>query len=421
LFTNFFNLIHVFMKKGLFFAAIAAIAMTGCSSDETIEQQTLEAQSPAIGFRTVANSGTRATEMDGANITNFQVSALYSDNQTDGTSDAATLMDKVVVTRDLNASTYSYAPAKYFPVDGEPVDFYAFSPAGSRNLTTVTPANTPNTDATSTDGVTSIAFAYEVPTGAGAEKNQEDFLVASKLQVVGTTNPTEVLLGFDHALSKVTFSAKNVAEGTTVNITGLKLVNLGNSATLTMSYADAVPAPTKAGYVWSAPVNTTQTYVASVPTTGFSLVGASNPSPSILSTDNEGLMVLPQVLAAWTGSAGDAFASATDPYVEVTYGMKDASGEYIYPANSVARIPLSGAIDDDTNGLTDGKRTLDIGVSYNLQFTFGAAAGDGGGEGGGEGGDGDGDGDGDGGTPGGVNAISFDVTVGTWGSDDIEL
>jgi hypothetical protein len=418
LFTNFFNLIHVFMKKGLFFAALAALAMTGCSSDETIEQQTLEAQSPAIGFRTVANSGTRATMVDGVNITDFQVSAFYYDDADVAADPAVVLMDKVAAVRDLGANTYSYAPTKYFPVDGEAVDFYAFSPAGSRSVGAFTPVNT----LTKGDAKTEMEIEYTVPLGGGAI-NQEDFLVASNLKAVGTTNPTSVALVFDHALSKVTFSAKNIAEGTTVNITGLSLVNLSNSATLTMSYPVApVAANASAVLAWSGFGAADQTYAASVPTTGFSLVGAGNSSYSDLSTDNEGLMVLPQALAAWTGedeAPGDTFDPDTDPYVAVTYGMNDASGTEIYPAGTVAKIPLSGALATTAGDLVAGVRTLENAYSYNLQFTFGATAGGGGGEGGG--GEGGGGTPGGGDTPGGVNAISFTVSVDTWGNGNIVL
>ncbi|MDR1005066.1 MAG: fimbrillin family protein [Prevotellaceae bacterium] len=394
------------MKKSIFFAALVAAVMTACSNEETLEQQNVESQSSAISFRTVANNGTRATIMDSQNIKDFQVSAVYSD-YTNGAATGATLMDNVVVVRnlassDLTVDDFTYEPTKYFPVDGEAVDFYAFSPAGSRNLASATITNDLVAASNyTTTGTSKMDLVYTVPltdpSSEGTTLSQEDFLVASNLQNNGKTS-NDVLMTFDHALSKVTFAAKNVAPNTTVNISAIKLMNLGNSATLTLGYTRGETIVKSLS--WAEPAARTSAYAASVPATGFTLVGANDAEYSSLTTVNEGLMVLPQTLQLFADGA--TFDDATDPYVEITYSMNDASGLSLYPAGTKARFPLSALSVGDApfyNETSNPTNKLLCGHSYNLQFTFGAA---------GSGNEG----------AGAVNEIKFSVSVETWNGTD---
>jgi hypothetical protein len=208
----------------------------------------------------------------------------------------------------------------------------------------------------------------------------------------------------------VTFAAKNLIANTTVNISAIRLVNLGNEATLTLSYTRGTPVTPS--LVWGTPAAKDLAYVASVPTTGFTLIGAAGASYSNLTTVNEGLMVLPQTLNIFDNGATFDPAIGKDPYVEITYGMNDATGQALYPAGTIAQFPLS-AVSKVASPFYDSVNNPDnkllYGHSYNLQFTFGGDT------------DGDGDIDDEDNGPGSVSEIDFSVSVNAWNGSDEPL
>jgi hypothetical protein len=315
------------MKKVLFLAAMAAVVMTGCSNDETLEQ----ANGNAVQFRATVNNGTegtRATSIDVANIKDFRVTGAYWN--TFGTAGSAYLMSGVPVVRDAGGAKtdFKYAPTVYYSpniTSGDDFHFFAFSPAGSVNVTAGAagaPAMT-NTVAAA-NGVATAVLAYTVPLkDVAAAKMQEDLLVAYAAS--DGTASTAVGLTFDHALAKVTLAVKNTAAGTTLTVNSVKLMNMDNAGTLTMTSAPSI--------VWSANTDYASTYEMAIPVSGFAVQG--NAAYEAQTTINEGLMVLPQLLATWTGTtvvAGDTPA-ANQAYIQINYEVTDASGAAIIPAS----------------------------------------------------------------------------------------
>lgn len=321
------------MKKVILLAAVAVAALSSCSKDNAVETKSA-ADGNVVAFRTVTEK-TKATAVDSENIGTFRVSALNTP-AVGAAPTAFNYMDGVSVTRDINASTWSYAPAKYWPTDGTDVDFYAYSPAGSVNVSSFV-----------SDG-TKAEITYVVPTNASADtKSQEDFLVAiAKAKNYSNSNPS-MLFSFKHALSMATFSATNANAEVTVNITAIELVNL--SVEETIDLAAATPA-------WTATGAKTNTYNVALPATGVSVLPNTSTATGLISA-NEGVMIMPQESVSG-GTSGNAEPAdfATKSYVVITYVMTDASGTVLNPSNGKKYLALD--------------HTFVMGKKYNFKFAF---------------------------------------------------
>lgn len=274
------------MKKFLIIASVAAIAMTSCTKEAADNTQTA---ANAVEFRTVFEK-TKAAPQTTANMLSFNVNASI------GTATTYDFMKDVTVTKRDGA--WGFAPAKYWPSTiGTGVNFTAYSPADSPNVGAITVAS---------GGVTS--FTYTAPI---AGSTTEDFVVAHKK----VTAAGVVDLNFKHVLSMVSFRAKNDSPGVTYVIEKIELVNLANSAKLTVT-----PTATASdlGYAWSVLGAQTSTFAASVPPAGFVLEPMATPAYKVLTSDNEYLMMVPQ-----TGIAGSV--------LRVTYHAYDGYGFTIQP------------------------------------------------------------------------------------------
>lgn len=308
-------------------AALAALVLTSCSNDTEGISETANSAN-LVSFRAISDkTETKATPTDVGNFSNFTVNASATNVPNPATFN---FMSALPVTRGVGTSgVWSYAPAKYWPTSGS-VNFFAYSPAGSRNITALTPSG-----ATST-------IEYTVPLTYSVNKpTQEDFIVATNSASSGS-----VTLAFGHALSMVSFQATNAMSAMTVVVKGISLVNLDNTGTLTL---DA----TGASYAWSNNTTFDQKYEASLPVAGVSLA-PNTTSPQLLTSANEGLMILPQKPTGATITDPTAMPSGGGSYVVVSYSTIDNWGTIV-------------------NGLTKYftlKQSLDKGNRYIFQFGF---------------------------------------------------
>jgi len=379
-----------FLKSAL---AVCIIALAGCSKSEelTSAEETVDS-GKVISFRTVTNK-TRATAQDGENIKDFTVFANYYDN--DATNFA--LMAGINVTRGFNdgatdnGTKWSYAPAKYWPIDGETVDFLAFSPAGSRNVTQLTAVSKKPSETRYTE----FTIGYTVPLKetdiltSAADKEPEDFLIASNSIAKASQTTSAVQLTFWHALSMVRFQVKNENTSVVYTIEKLELCNFANSATYTGKVYEAKPA---GEITTKTPGTMDKTYIANLPANGVSVPHTADYVD--LLPANQGLMLLPQTGTSaaepgrkvYINTNSDLAATPTYDaekstyesnngtgkyYLKVTFGAKDGVEDVVYPAHSVKFCPLPD--------------TFDMGYIYTLRLAFSH-----------------------------LNAISFDVAVDAW-------
>jgi hypothetical protein len=306
------------MKKLFLLAATAAtILSAGCSQDEGV-QLLVENQPQSIEFRGVVDKSTKATTVaQTSDLTNFFVQAGQH-----GTGVAPANLNFMSAAVYNEASTWKYAPTKYFPANGDEVDFFAYAPIKDVNMTTDLAIS----------GSTA-AFGYTVPVAQNANNTAVDLLVAS------VTNATSgpVAFTFAHALSAVTFSAANCED------TDSELIYTISS--ITLKERDNVGTYTY-GTGWSDNAATDVDYLAGLPASGVALVPVSSTgSVAKLLSENDVMMVLPQA-----ADAGE---------IEVIFSLKDGAGNDLFT--------------DESRTLTlPSPFSFEAGKMYDFQFEFSA-------------------------------------------------
>lgn len=314
------------MKK-LFIFAVAAAMLVGCNNDDQTGSATTDGN--AVGFRPVITKNTRATEATAANIKDFKAFGAWT-----GSVAPANTFDFMYGTNVVRGtgSTWTYSPLAYWPATGT-VDFYAFSPAGSRGIVSVF-------DIVDADPI----IEYAVPTDKAL---QEDFLVAKAEGLDKEDHTGEVQLTFDHALAQLVFQARSALKDVVFNIEAIEITGLQTNGELDLSDVasgwDLATNVTPAFADYSAPIFTTQVnYTAS--TTKYNNVTGPN----------DGLMVMPQTLTKLgngtdttpeDGIPDDYAADATTIYLVVTYGAQQVNdGAQIVASGTKVYLPLTAAI-----------------------------------------------------------------------------
>lgn len=332
------------MKKFFLLVATAALTLTSCSNDEVLSSPEKENTGESIEFRpTMDNKSSsllRSAITDGDNILSFTVTGMKQ-------SDGGYLFNGFGITRGEDSSNeWDYTPKRYWPV-GDAVDFYAYSPSSSRNVT-----------AGITDYTTSKSIAYTVPQISKRDA-QEDFLVARVTNHNESKGP--VKLNFHHTLSRVMFFARTTQKNITYTIDSIELVNLHEKGTLNLSNSLITES---ASLNYSSPVLpwvvNTSTKVNYTVDMGESPIYLLNEYASVLGKTNA-ILVLPQQTTLGTTADG----SDGNFYVKVAY---KAFVDDIYYAgsktqNAVKYFPVKGA---DGNAIA-----FEMGRQYNFFLEFG--------------------------------------------------
>ncbi|MDR1503211.1 MAG: fimbrillin family protein [Prevotella sp.] len=327
-------------KKNLLFVLAGLFLLVSCSNSE---DDTAANQGKAIEFRSVVDK----TKASLVGNTDQLESFFVKGQEVSATTSVCTEYLSASVYK--NASDWTYSPQKYWPVNDDVVNFYAFAPYSDAIRTSL--------DVTA--DVADVKFSYTVPVNQSVQNTAVDLLVASKLDRKGSVTPTSpVALTFKHALSAVTFSAKNKNATTSelvYTISKIEIVNLDNTGDYTYS--------TEA---WTENDTYDKTYIAGVPASGVAVqpVGDVGAAVRLLSA-NDVLIVLPQEVDVTTK-------------VKITYSLKDGAGAYIYQ-DAERELVFPVTFDE-----------FDAGKRYNFVFEFLAS-----------------------------NAITFSVTAVTdWGDDE---
>ncbi len=199
-------------------AAMAALTLVSCSSDDLNSLSDNSSKNEAISFdgylgrSAVAVNGSRGSVLDNTTLPSkgFGVFGNYS---TGGQEFGSNLFNNVKVTgtTSTGGTTWTYTPKKYWPTEGH-IDFLAYAPhVGDKTLT----------------GSSSIEF-----TVAKDVTKQEDLLWANAVNQTKATNSgaNKVKFTFNHALAKIGYSLKEkeAYNKTTITVTSIKLVGSDN-------------------------------------------------------------------------------------------------------------------------------------------------------------------------------------------------
>lgn len=208
---------------------VLACMMTACSSDDS--PSTEQSPSNAIAFTSYVDQSTKASisGIDKLHEEGFRVIAVDHANDWNTLADEDKTPDFMyhqAVTWHQEMTAYQYSPLKYWPVDGNKVSFFAYSP-GQLNLTKteiISVGLNPSSN-------TTVGSPYLDYSMSPYNHDQIDLVTARAFNCTAETSNThgkgEVYFEFTHALSKIGFAAKlrdQLQPGTTLTVKGLHLM-----------------------------------------------------------------------------------------------------------------------------------------------------------------------------------------------------
>lgn len=271
--------------KQVFFAAMAALAITSCSQNEEITGSDNDSQ---ISFNTIVSKSTRATPMVTNNFDAFTVYGYNTEAAFDGTASLGiAFMDNVAATKGQDATWTLAGGPYYWPLKGN-MQFIAYSPATNvKNYAIGDPSGFPS-------------FDYTI------QASQEDLLAAQTLNATKSANAVQ--LSFSHILTQINFSAELEADFT-YDITAIKVIGVNNTGTFT--YAASKGA-------WSGTSGAVDYEYAG----NFAATATDNVVD--LSTASNALLLMPQTLPAGAKIEIAYKATATTGNKQVTFdGTKE--------------------------------------------------------------------------------------------------
>ncbi len=290
------------MKKYLFLAALASVALASCVNDES--NVAMEAPQPLRFDAPVMTTQTRA------NVKGEILGVQYDQNEwftvfcriypvtNDGyqgwdVSDAKDYFDANGAIAKHDGSYWSTDTKYYWPANDHALAFSAYSPS-------------------SVTGVTCDATGLTITDFAPASESDDQFDLMYSDRVYGCTKNNnagkEVPIQFKHALSSIVFSTASAAEGVTYKITGIKVsgkIHASGTFKQNLSKAD----DTTDGYYkeeakWGTNDDDIRevTYTPTIATEGVSVTK----TPTIFTGKDLALLLIPQTVP-------------TDAKVEITY------------------------------------------------------------------------------------------------------
>lgn len=277
------------MKKNLylFAAAVVALGLASCSSDETIESA---ATSPSneISFNAITNGVTRAADID---ATALQASG-FTVFATVGSDFSTIYFNETAFT--YTAGTYTSATKYYWPSSGT-LDFYAYAYSGADGQVTHTAQTkaftvTPNATAANQ---TDLVFA-------NTNGKSMDATYDGGTKKYGANG---VPLNFRHAESKVTVQLKNTNTSLKVTVKDVAIGYLNTTGTYTYSGSTTNGDTDNASeYLkfadWTAKSGT-GSYTQTATTTSYTSATATTALP-------QSFILIPQALTTATAYSGSS-------------------------------------------------------------------------------------------------------------------
>lgn len=236
------------MKKIFFFAALAAVALASCSSDETTATNQSLQDANAIEFRPLMSGVTRAADIDAGTGTNglktigFFVTAPFTTATptlyfADQHYKLASSGPDVWKPTDNNGSTWKTI---YWPDGSDVLDFHAYAPATGAQL------SVSNTNIGSLNGCPEYTVTPAATTNATSADTQIDFIYATLTNKDKGDAPLP--LTFTHKESKISINLKNTDAALTITVSEVALCNIASSGIF--KNRDATDATTNTDMNW---------------------------------------------------------------------------------------------------------------------------------------------------------------------------
>ncbi|GHT05682.1 hypothetical protein AGMMS49525_13250 [Bacteroidia bacterium] len=304
-------------KKEICFSLLGLVALSSSCATDLYQNNPVQSSGREISFKTFADKQLRASVTTAGSMTSFTTSAW---SHSDGAVSTANpyngyVLNGVTVTRGeadgAGANTWDYFPKASWPAR-DSVDFFAYSPASSVNVTV---GLKKNVSTVPTPPIAGPEIEYTVPGWVGGSRpidQQEDFMVTKSVDLTYKSSDPTVHLNFKHALSRIVFKAQNQNKNKTYVIKELALSKLKSKGTLNM--LDSIPnaadpflhTPGAYNVSWKAQHDSV-TYKVDLGSTNVLVpygTGTASSDYTDVTNASNGLMVLPQetVLGAFTGS-----------------------------------------------------------------------------------------------------------------------
>lgn len=227
------------MKKSLFLAALATIALASCTQNEDFSQP------EKINFNPV-NYKTQSTKapINGAYYTSsdpsFGIFAFHTDKGWDvaSTQDAPNPVSEYIPKSIVSWQTdkWNTATDAYWPLSGK-LTFIGYTPYYYGNLSTNGTVTASYAKSTKTLSITGFSAQYQDDLMYTLPSDAKDLTANTVNYVNGTTSYKGVPIKFRHALSQIVVTAKVAQEyaGATFKINSISLQQMNDNATLTVT------------------------------------------------------------------------------------------------------------------------------------------------------------------------------------------
>ncbi|GHT08497.1 hypothetical protein AGMMS49525_17700 [Bacteroidia bacterium] len=199
--------------KNICFSLLGLVALSSSCATDLYQNNPLQSSGREISFKTFADKQLRASVTTGGSMTSFTTSAWSHPDAAVSPANPYNgyVLNGVTVTRGeedgAGANNWDYFPKTNWPTK-DSVDFFAYSPASSVNVT----AGLKQASTATPPPVAGPEIQYTVPGWVGGSRpidQQEDFMVTKSVDLTyNPSNPT-VQLNFKHALTRIVSKAQN--------------------------------------------------------------------------------------------------------------------------------------------------------------------------------------------------------------------
>lgn len=310
------------MKKSLFIIASAALVLSSCAEDSLRSE--IKGEEQAISFATFAQKATRAENSTANYSWNFY------DHHNDfavwgykNTSETAVFNNTVVAFSSTSSGDCTYSPARYWDKAATKYEFYAAAPADAN--WTFTPATASGDQKDGSFTTTSTLVGTNITASSDyayvqSFKNASgdvDKMIAEAKTVNKAQFSQKVDLLFCHILSRLNVAIKKdqVLDSKEVIMKSLTVKLLAATGTFTEASSNANNAASGDHSRWVAASG------APVEYTALANTEVSSDARYVLQS-----LVIPQD-AAFESIALDGSSNEVQPYFELIYTIKDASGD----------------------------------------------------------------------------------------------